>query len=177
MDIGKRIKQLRSRADLTQEELASRCELSKGFLSQLENDITQPSLPALQDIVEALGVSMAQFFSENEEEKIVFESSDWFADEKDGAKTTWIIPNAQKNRMEPIILELAPQACSQHIKPNQGEEFGLVLAGQVTLICGKHHQRIKRGASFYLSGESEHYLVNESAAVTKVLWICTPPLF
>ena len=38
MDIGHKIKQLRMQKNLTLEELASRCELTKGFLSQLEND-------------------------------------------------------------------------------------------------------------------------------------------
>ena len=40
MDIGKRIRQLRIRNGLTQQELASRCELTKGFVSQLENNLT-----------------------------------------------------------------------------------------------------------------------------------------
>ena len=40
MDIGRRIRQLRVRNGLTQEELASRCELTKGFVSQLENNLT-----------------------------------------------------------------------------------------------------------------------------------------
>lgn len=177
MDIGSRIRQLRVRSGLTQAELASRCELTKGFLSQLENDNTQPSLPALQDIVEALGVTMAQFFTEEKEEKNVFDSQDWFTDEKDGAITTWIIPNAQKNQMEPIILQLAPQACSEIIKPNEGEEFGFVLSGRLLLVNGNNSQRLKQGSAFYITGKTQHYLQNDSTKPAKVLWICTPPLF
>ena len=72
MDIGKRIRQLRVRNGLTQQELASRCELTKGFVSQLENNLTTPSLPALMDLVEALGSDMAAFFSEEQEQQVVF---------------------------------------------------------------------------------------------------------
>ena len=43
MEIGKKIRELRMRKGLTQEELANRSELSKGFISQLENDVTSPS--------------------------------------------------------------------------------------------------------------------------------------
>ena len=50
MDIGRRIRQLRVRNGLTQQEIASRCELTKGFVSQLENNLTTPSLPALMDL-------------------------------------------------------------------------------------------------------------------------------
>ena len=44
MKIGKRLKELRLQNDLTLEELASRSELTKGFLSQLERDLTSPNI-------------------------------------------------------------------------------------------------------------------------------------
>jgi len=71
-DIGSRIKALRIKNGLTLEELGSRTELTKGFLSQLERNLTSPSLTTLEDIVEALGVSMSRFFAEEDEEQIVF---------------------------------------------------------------------------------------------------------
>ena len=64
MDIGKRLKQLRTKNDLTLEDLASRCELSKGFLSQLERNLTSPSISTLEDIVEVLGITLKDFFTE-----------------------------------------------------------------------------------------------------------------
>ena len=39
MDIGNKLKQLRILKGLTQEELADRAELSKGYISQLERDL------------------------------------------------------------------------------------------------------------------------------------------
>ena len=47
MDIGQKIKELRVAKGLTQEELADRSELSKGFISQLERDLTSPSIATL----------------------------------------------------------------------------------------------------------------------------------
>ena len=55
MEIGKKIKRLRLQRGLTQEELADRCELSKGFISLLERDLTSPSIATLMDILESLG--------------------------------------------------------------------------------------------------------------------------
>ena len=54
VEIGRKIKQLRIQKGLTLEELASRSELTKGFLSQLERELTSPSIATLNDIVEAL---------------------------------------------------------------------------------------------------------------------------
>ena len=64
VEIGRKIKQLRIQKGLTLEELASRSELTKGFLSQLERELTSPSIATLNDIVEALGSSLAEFFKE-----------------------------------------------------------------------------------------------------------------
>ena len=44
MDIGNKLKELRVLKGLTQEELADRYELSKGFISQLERNLTSPSI-------------------------------------------------------------------------------------------------------------------------------------
>ncbi len=177
MNIGKRIRQLRIRNGLTQEELASRCELTKGFVSQLENELATPSLPALMDIVEALGTNMSAFFSEEKEPQIVFGNEDFFEDDREDYSISWIVPNAQKNTMEPIILTLRPHAGSRTMMPHEGEEFGLVLSGIVTLVNGGKKHRIKKGETFYIKGDQEHSLVNGTSAPAKVLWITTPPLF
>ena len=54
MQIGEKIKRLRIEKQLTQEEFANRCELSKGFISQFENDLTSPSIATLMDILRYL---------------------------------------------------------------------------------------------------------------------------
>ena len=54
MDIGAKIKRIRLSNQLTLEELANRSELTKGFLSQLERDLTSPSVATLENILEAL---------------------------------------------------------------------------------------------------------------------------
>ena len=68
MDIGQKIKRLRTKNGLTLEELASRSELTKGFLSQVERNLTSPSIATLNDILEALGTTLAAFFKEEQEE-------------------------------------------------------------------------------------------------------------
>ena len=104
MDIGKKLKELRLQNDLTLGDLASRSELTKGFLSQVERGLTTPSIATLEDILEALGSNLSDFFHEEEEKQIVFPVQDFFVDEQEDYTIEWIVPNAQKNEMEPIIL-------------------------------------------------------------------------
>ena len=55
MEIGEKIRRIRIERGLTQEELADRAELSKGFISQIERDLTSPSIATLEDILTCLG--------------------------------------------------------------------------------------------------------------------------
>lgn len=177
MDIGHKIKQLRVQKGLTLEELASRSELTKGFLSQMERNLTSPSISTLNDIVEALGTTLAEFFKEEKQEKLVFHKKDFFVDEKECYTVHWIVPNTQKNEMEPILLELPQGGESFQMDPHSGEEFGYVLEGSITLDCGEESYTVHKGETFYLSGKTSHFLRNDKKTKAKVLWISTPPLF
>ncbi|MBQ9862834.1 MAG: helix-turn-helix transcriptional regulator [Lachnospiraceae bacterium] len=178
MDIGHKIKQLRMQKNLTLEELASRCELTKGFLSQLENDISSPSISTLNDILEALGSSLQEFFSQDEKNvKTVFHESDFFEDEKDNYSISWIVPNTQKNDMEPILITIPENGESFEMAPHSGEEFGYVLEGSVVLMVGDKGQTVKKGETFYLHGKEFHKIINKNKKTAKVLWVSTPPSF
>lgn len=177
MDIGKKLKELRLQNDLTLGDLASRSELTKGFLSQVERNLTTPSIATLADIVEALESNLSEFFHEEEEKQIVFSSQDFFVDEQDEYQIEWVIPNAQKNQMEPILLTLQPHGRSQEMLSYQGEEFGYVLKGCITIVQGSKKYKVKAKETFYMNGDKSHYLYNHGNAEAKVLWITTPPMF
>lgn len=69
MEIGEKLKELRLKKDLTLSELASRSEVTKGFLSQLERDLTSPNVSTLENILEALGTNLQDFFRNNPKNK------------------------------------------------------------------------------------------------------------
>ena len=150
MDIGSKIKRLRQANGLTLEELANRSELTKGFLSQLERDLTSPSVATLEDILEALGTNLQEFFSEKPAEQIAFKKDDFFINEQDDYIISYIIPNAQKNDMEPILIELEKGKQSMTIDPHEGQEFGYVIQGKIKLINGDNEFILKKGETFYL---------------------------
>ncbi|MDQ0362610.1 helix-turn-helix domain-containing protein [Breznakia pachnodae] len=177
MNIGLKIKELRMKNNLTLEELAIRSELTKGFLSQLERNLTSPSIATLDDILEVLGTNLSDFFKEDKNNKFIFREEDYYINEKDGATTKFIVPNAQKNDMEPILLTLAPNSESQVVEPHDGEEFGYVLEGVVELTNGGRKDIMHKGETFYLNGRHTHYLKNTGDHKAEILWIISPPNF
>ena len=180
MEIGRKIKHLRLRLGLTQEELADRCELSKGFISQVERDLTSPSIATLADILECLGTDLHAFFRDKRPAKVVFSESDMFEKEDNEGRNghiTWLVPNAQSNTMEPILVRLAPGGATQPEDPHEGEEFGYVLSGTIYLHLGTEKHRVRAGESFYYEPDTAHQLSNAGRSVAKVLWVATPPSF
>lgn len=178
MDIGLKLKELRIGKNLTQEELADRAELSKSFISQLERDLTSPSIATLVDILQCLGTSINEFFSEEPEEQVVFHPDDYFEkiDSEQQHKIEWIIPNAQKNIMEPIRLTLEPGGSTYPDIPHEGEEFGYILKGSITLHIGKRVHKAHKGDSFYFVPHSEHY-IKAGTTGASIIWVSTPPSF
>ena len=180
MDIGHRIKELRIQKNLTQEELADRCELTKGFISQVERDHTSPSIATLMDILQCLGTDLSSFFTdETNDDQIVFHQNDYFEkkDEELHNKIEWIIPNAQKNIIEPIRLTLAPGGSTYPDNPHEGEEFGYVLAGSIQIILGRRILRARKGESFYFTPASQHYIRANEKTGAVIIWVSSPPSF
>lgn len=177
MEIGIKIKELRLKNRLTQEELADRCELTKGYISQLENDLTSPSIATLKDILVSLGTSLSDFFTDDEEESLVFPSADHFEKVTDGSVVRWLVPTSQKNAMEPILMTLEKGGASEKDMPHEGEEFGYVLKGAVSVTVGKRTVTAKQGDSFYFRSSKTHYLKNIGGDAAQVLWVSCPPNF
>ena len=194
MEIGTKLKNLRLRCGLTQEELADRCELTKGYISQLENDLTMPTISTLNDLMVALGSDLKTFFSEDEPEQVVFTSDDFFEKEGDGQKIVWLVPNSQKNEMEPIRLkiepngrtypemepvyiEIEPNTTLQKDMPHEGEEFGYVLDGEIEIVIGNNVYKCKKRNSFYFVSNKVHYIKNTKNTTAKIIWVSSPPTF
>lgn len=179
MEIGSKLRELRIAKNLTQEELADRAELSKGFISQVERDLTSPSIATLMDILQCLGTSLKDFFQDDAEEQVVFHQEDYFEKNDPELQNTieWIVPNAQKNMMEPIRLTLKPGGSTCPDMPHEGEEFGYVLQGSIQIHVGKAIYRAKKGEAFYFTPSSEHYITAHHTSGAKLIWISTPPSF
>ena len=179
MNIGQKIRELRIQKSLTQEELADRAELSKGFISQLERDLTSPSIATLMDILQCLGTNLEEFFSGTSAEQVVFKKTDYFEKNNTELMNTvkWIIPNAQKNMMEPILLSLDPGGSTYPDNPHEGEEFGYVISGSIVLHIGNRTYKVKKGESFYFTANKQHYITAPNKTGATLLWVSTPPSF
>ncbi len=176
--IGAKVRNLRNQNGLTQEELADRTELTKGFISQLERGLTAPSISSLMDIVECLGTNLSDFFHEEKEPQIVYPKEDYFEKEDENHNTiTWLVSTAQSCSLEPILVKLQPGESMPQDKSHEGEEFGYVLEGEISVGYGERLFRVRKGDSFLYPADKIHWISSACDEVSLVLWISTPPSF
>ena len=176
--IGEKIKDLRNQNGLTQQELADRTELTKGYISQLERGQVAPSVVILLDLIECLGTTASDFFKETEMGQVVFSEEGFFEKIDDaGNSIQWIVPTAQNNAMEPLLVIVQPKESLAEDKPHDGEEFGYVISGRIRLHLGDEVYTVKAGESFYYEAKRKHFIENAGARPAKLIWVSTPPTF
>ena len=154
MEIGKKIKERRNFLDLTQEELANRCELTKGYISQLENDKT-----------------------EEEHKQIKFTEEEQLDKDFGDYVQSWLVPSSQSLSMEPIYLKIKKDGKTVIDLPHSGEEFGYVISGEIILHYGDDIIKLSKGESFYFKADKQHYISNIGDGEATLIWVSCPPNF
>lgn len=187
-DLGTEIRQLRKVRGITLEQLAGSTGKSVGFLSQVERNITKPSVAALQDISEALEVHIGWFFQqqelgpENERNYIVragnrrrlsysaLSGTDYL-----GLHDHLLCTNLN-GRLALGISRYEPGASTgDDSYEHKGEEAGIVLEGRLELTIDGDRFILEKGDSFSFPSDLEHRFVNPSDnEETVVVWANTP---
>lgn len=116
-------------------------------------------------------------FKDEKEEKVVFTEAEFIEKVADTHKIEWLVPNAQKNEMEPIRVTVEPHTTLEEDVPHEGEEFGYVISGRVWLHIGQAAYCVKKGEVFYFTSDKPHRLENRTNEKAVVLWVASPPTF
>lgn len=175
MQIGYKLKNLRRQKNLTQEELAERTDLSKGYISQIESEYASPSMETFLSILEVLGTTPSDFFKEKAKEKVLYKKSErTIYDEYDrGYILNWVVPSSNENEMEPLIITIKPGSSYKSFEPSESDTFIYCLEGCVTLTLGKERYQAYEGDVFYFRANELHQLHNNSENEVKILIVAT----
>ena len=176
MQIGRKIKALRIKKGLTQEELGERTDLTKGYISQLERDLNSPSIDTLFSILEVLGTTPKEFFDDTwKEEKIVFNEEDQtsFVDEDKKYEIKWLIPTSNEKEMEPVFITFQKDGEYKQFEPSLAETFIYVLKASIRVVLGEEEYIASEGNSVYYEASSNHQIFNAHKGETQILLVAT----
>ncbi len=176
MEIGSKIKNLRVQKNLTQEELGERTDLTKGYISQLERDLSSPSMETFFSILEVLGCTPEEFFSEEMQiQKVIYSREEYtiYADEEKGYEIKWLVPESNENEMEPIFLKLFEKGEYKEFGPSLSDTFAYVLKGAVCVEIGVKRFYAKTGETIYYRATERHQIFNDYQGESQLLLVAT----
>ncbi len=177
--MGSRIRALRKEAGLTLVQLSKRSGLSIGYLSQIERDLSHPSIRALTDIARVFNISMGSLFktpdpARSEESRFIVHRNDRVSmNLTAGIREEVLSPDLDSplklfsTTLQPGA-ESGPEPTSHH-----GIEAGLVVSGEFTLVLNDKAYHLREGDSFSFPSQVAHRFYNASRWPVVVLWSLT----
>jgi len=180
--VGINIKQLRAKRDVTLRELAKDSGVSSSFLSQVEKGKASPSLSTLKSIADALETTIGSLVGEdfNQKDKLVTREKDRKSLDQAGQGIQMYLLSEQNpyKQMEPLLFKLSRNSSSgESVYSHYGQEFVLVLKGELEMMLGDKSYFLKKGDSIYFNSSTPHSFKNLKKGDTEALWVVTPPSF
>lgn len=193
MSLGEGIRRRRREQGMVLAELASTCNISPSFLSQIERNQASPSISTLHDIADALGVPLAHFFAgsgqpEESDKNLLQRSANGVkvvrADQRkiliypgSGIKNELLSPDL--NRAIQMMWVVIPPGAETGPEPlvHEGEECGLILQGRVKIWAGDEEYVLGPGDAIYQNSSIPHHSKNIGDEDVIVVVAITPPSF
>ena len=179
LNLGLRIKELRTKRGLSQAELAKLVGVTPSTISQVEANIIYPSLPALLKMAEVLSVDITSLFQQamELEKRIIFPAAEavtvGFRDLPKGSLEGYLLtPLDFDGKMEPYLIEIMPNKhLPAHFFIHKGEEIGYLLSGKLRMSLNKATYTVRAGDVIYLTSEMPSQWRNPGPNVARLLWI------
>lgn len=192
MELGDRIRMLRLKNRMTIKQLSETSGVSKSLVSQIERNLSLPTVTTLQRIARAFGATLSVLFSENASEAVVANQDEELPNSnrivvvrKDRRRkliTPWgiwyelLCPDLL-HKLEVICLHYPVGVKSDEVYNHDGEECGVVLEGRIRGIVGDQTIILEEGDSVYYRSSVPHRWENDGEIEGRAIWAVTPPSY
>lgn len=179
IDVGERLKKLRKSRALSQRELAKMAGITNGSISAIEKNTVSPSVSSLKKLLDAIPISLSEFFAmEMEEESSVFFSAESMANVGTGGVMRRIMGKHNPEQKLLLIDETFPEFTDTgDLMSHQGEETGLVISGEIEVTVGNEVRILKAGDGYHFNSEVPHVFRNISTTPCRIICCATPAEF
>ena len=180
-DVGTTIRRLREERRLSLKEVAARSGLTQSFLSQVERDLTSPSVASLRKVAQAFGVPLAALFQgptmpadrvvrRNDRRQLVHPRRQW---------CDYLLTPNLSGKLQVILSVIEPGGGSgaEPYAHDSDEECVLILEGRLEFWVGPDCYMLEEGDSIVFESRVPHRNRNPGPEQARVLWITTPPSY
>ena len=176
-DIGSRVKRVRKARNMTITDLALLANVSAGAISQIERNLTNPTVRVLEQLRLVLKVPLSAFLEEAEAhsrgaEHYVRRAAErpHFNVGKQGISKQMLSPSGDHD-LQFMFINIPSGVQSAEMLMGKGEKAGLVMAGELTLEIDGDTVLLSPGDSFQFESHLPHNIFNPTSSDATVLWI------
>jgi Predicted transcriptional regulators len=180
LTLGERLRTIRESLNLNIAELAKRTSMTSSHISQIERDITSPSVSALRKIARELNVPISTFFAgENTLHGAVVSSNTRKRLKLPNSNLEYELLSPDFTKMTQLLLTRIDPGAESSEEPmgHNGEECALILGGSIQVVIGDQEYILKDGDSIYYEGTIPHKFLNISDTVVTIISAISPPGF
>jgi transcriptional regulator with XRE-family HTH domain len=179
--LGADLRALRKSRGLTLMEVATAVGRSVGWMSQVERDLSQPTMPELKQLADVLGVSVSTFFGRSparpgEEGIIVRKDARRPIGHKTHGLTEELLSPDLTDDFEVIHSVFRPNAALETMVQRDTQEVGYIITGELELVIEGTAYTLTQGDSFRIRGEPYRW-ANRTDSLCVVIWIIAPPVY
>ena len=188
LDIGHRLRAIRKKRGLSQRELAARAGLTNGTISLIEQNKTSPSVASLKSLLDAIQISMAEFFATLEDPAAskYFYTAQEFTEiappDLDGPQAQLLslrqLGSAQDHALQVLHERYAPGAdTGPELLSHEAEEAGVVIRGCIEITVDQEVSTLGPGDGYLFNSRLPHRFRNTGNEECEIISACTPPSF
>lgn len=176
--VGEKIRQKRLQKKITMDQLAAEAGVTKGLVSQIENNRTVPSLSVLFSLIHALGENVKNFFEDlqenySHEPATIIRAAGLTTFQKEPVKgfqyKRIITKSVMSQTTDIVMLELKPGAARKQFIRTEAFECKYVLKGSVEYQVENTRYNLSAGDTIFFNGRLKHRLKNTAPTVTQLL--------
>ena len=180
IEIGSRLRRAREKAGLSQRTLAKRAGITNSTISLMESNGTNPSIGALKRVLDAMSVSLSDFFATDESSgpQSFFRSSELTEIGKGLVSLRQVGRSMAGRRLQILSETWQPGADTGRISiTHEGEEGGVVVSGSLEITVDGERRILGPGDAYSFDSNRPHRVrcVGDEPAVC--ISACTPPNF
>lgn len=180
VELGARVRGLRSRAGLTIKQVAERAGISPSAISKIENNLLSPTYDNIIRLAQGLGVDISELFSSARKQAPHGRRSLTRTGQGDYVRTRaytleMLCSDLTAKRMQPMKARLRAHEAREFgtLVAHAGEEVVLVLKGQVTLLTEFYAPTtLEEGDSVYFDSTMGHALLSAGVEDAEIFWVC-----
>lgn len=188
-DIGSRLRFIRTARRLSQRELARRAGVTNGLISQIENNFSSPSVASLKRILDALQMTLSEFFAADRPDSQIFYRASELRElnpEKPTAGKSSSKPRlslrqvgeGSSHNLQVLHERYAPGASTgKDLYAHDAEEAGVVISGEIELTVGERTEILREGDAYIFDSNIPHRFRNVGEDDCVIVSACTPPSF